>query len=124
MDPLTIGFAVVALLGAKATEEFGTQAGSAAWQAVHRLGELVRSRVSPDGVRAVDAVATDDTPHPLDGLAEEVATIVATDAGFKDAVEKMVRNAEQDRRLANIVAVARDHAKQINQSGTIGTINM
>lgn len=125
MDPLTIGLAVVALLGAKATEEFGTQAGSTAWQAVQRLGELVRSRVSPDGMRAVDAVAVDDAPHPRDRLADEVATIAAADAGFKDTVETMVKDAEHDSRLAGIVAIARDHAKQVNQSGgTIGTINM
>ncbi|NES29972.1 hypothetical protein GCE86_07160 [Micromonospora terminaliae] len=123
MEPFTIGLAVAALLGAKATEEFGTQAGSAAWQAVQRLGTLVRSRVSPQTARALDRIG--DDRDAMDRVATEVASAAAADAEFRSAAQALLADVELDQRLAGVIAVARDNAKQVNiAGGSIGSITL
>lgn len=126
MDPAAIGFAAATLLGAKATEEFGAQAGSAAWQAAQRLGSLVRSRMSPDGERALDSLTDDDDQHARELVEKEVTTIAAADGAFRTTAEEVLEAAERDERVGAIIAIARGHAHQVNHSGggTIGTINM
>lgn len=113
MDPVSIGVAAAALVGSKAMEEFATQAGSTAWLAVQRMGTSVRSRLSPRGAHfagdLADGGELSDAERAV--LAGEIEDAVRADPGFRAELEGLVRQ------RAAVVAVARDHAKQVNIGG-------
>jgi hypothetical protein len=192
MDPVSIGVAAAALLGSKAVEEFATQAGSTAWQAVQRLGAVVRSRLSSsaaleqltadtvgdagavreagsartvggagsagavreaggagtvgeaDGARtvgeagsagavreagfarglalpraraAVSGAAGDGDEWARAVVARDIADAVRADPGFRAELEGLIAAAGRGKPSASVMAVARDHAKQVNIGG-------
>jgi hypothetical protein len=137
MDPVSIGVAAAALLGSKAVEEFASQAGSTAWQAVQRLGVAVRSRlapsqaldqltagdggasgaVDPGGAARGGGAAGDGGEWARVVLAGEIEDAVRDDPGFRAELEALLAEAGRSKPLAGVIAVARDHAKQVNIGG-------
>ncbi|MEH1129434.1 hypothetical protein [Micromonospora sp. CPCC 206061] len=114
MEPVSIGIAVAALLGTKAAEEFAAHAGSRAWQAVQQLGSAVRSRLSPRGTAALDRIGEGDEGAIV---AAEVGAAASIDPEFHRSLEALLTEAGQSPRLATVMAVARDNAKQVNIGG-------
>ena len=139
MDPVSIGIATAALLGNKAAEEFATGAGTAAWQAVQRLGAAVRARLSSRASQALDqagaskadqagasqaldqAGASQALDHagaePTAVVAAEVERAVRADPAFGAELAGLIAEAGRDRHLAGVMAVAYDNARQVNIAG-------
>lgn len=107
MDPVSIGVAAAALVGSKAVEELATRAGSTAWVAVQRMGTSVRSRLSARGPHAPGELSDEERAV----LAGEIEDAVRADPAFRADLEGLVKQ------RAAMVAVARDHAKQVNIGG-------
>ncbi|MDG4834843.1 hypothetical protein O7627_36865 [Solwaraspora sp. WMMD1047] len=126
MDPISIGVAVVALLGAKAAEGFATQAGSQAWQAVQRLGALVRGPVSPIAADALERLQNGAHDEEMESLlVGELAASFQREPALKASVEAILDEVKESPALATIMAVARDSAKQVNIGGNnTGSISL
>ncbi|GAB4058386.1 hypothetical protein [Catellatospora paridis] len=126
MDPVSIGIAVAALLGTKAAEGFATQAGTRTWDAMQRLATSVRARLSPRGVEALDRLATaKDSSEAQSVVASEVQASVSADETFRNTLEGLLKEVSQNGKLAGVVAVARDNARQVNFGGNnSGPINL
>lgn len=125
MDPVSIGIAAVALLGTKATEEFAKQAGAQAWQAVQKLRDTVRSRLSRRATEALEIIhdgRDDDEARAI--VAREVQAVAASDQSFRATLEGLIGEAGTSQQLATVMAIARDNAKQVNIGGSnTGAIN-
>lgn len=118
MDPVSIGIAVAALLGGKAVEGFAKEAGTEAWHIVHRLATSVRTRLSPRGREALDRLGTGASEAEAQAVvADEVTASARTDPAFRAELEALVAQAGRHERLASVLAVAHDNAKQVNIGG-------
>jgi hypothetical protein len=113
VDPVSIGIATAALLGNKAMEEFATSAGTAAWQAVQRLGTAVRARLSPRASQALDQRGAQAQVV----VAGEVEQAVRADPAFGTELAGLIAEAGRDKQLAGVMAVAYDNARQVNIAG-------
>jgi hypothetical protein len=110
VDPITVGTAVATLLGTKAVEEFGKQAGAKAWEAVRKLSSLVHSRLSPQAAKALEQGNRTEAAAEIDALA-------TADPELSALLEALVAEASHSPQLATIIATARDNAKQVNIGG-------
>jgi hypothetical protein len=126
MDPMSVGAAVAALIGAQAVGGFATEAGTRAWDAVQRMAGSIRARLSPRGKQALaELEAGRHDPSTVDILADEVQVAVVADPTLREILENLLTQAEESRSLAAVIAVARDNVRQVNIGGdNSGTINM
>ncbi|MFY1633853.1 hypothetical protein ACN27F_11330 [Solwaraspora sp. WMMB335] len=120
---MSIGLAVAAVAGASAAEGFANQAGTDAWRAVQRMLGAVRARLTPGGANALDRLTTGergaDGGNDADAqvIAGEVHAAAVADPVFRADVATLLDQAGGDQKLATVIAVARDNAKQINIGG-------
>ncbi|WFE26976.1 hypothetical protein O7623_27540 [Solwaraspora sp. WMMD791] len=123
MDPVSIGLAVAAVAGASAAEGFANQVGIDAWQAVQRMLGAVRARLTPGGAAALDRLTAGDggagggSGVDAEVIAGEVHTTVVADPVFRAEVADLLDQAVGNQKLATVIAVAQDNAKQINIGG-------
>jgi transcriptional regulator len=126
MDPMTVGAAVAALIGAQAVDGFAAEAGTRAWDAVQSMAGSIRARLSSRGKQALTELeAGRHDPSTVDILADEVQVAVVADPTLREILENLIAQAEESRSHAAVIAVARDNARQVNIGGdNSGTINM
>lgn len=126
MDPISVGAAVAALIGAQAIGGFAAEAGTRAWDAVQRMAGSIRAGLSPRGKQALaELEAGRQDPSTVDILADEVQVAVAADPALQEILENLIAQAEESKSIAAVIAVARENARQVNIGGdNSGTINM
>jgi hypothetical protein len=126
VDPVSLGSAVAALLGAQAAGGFATEAGTRAWDAVQRIADSVRARLSPRGAVALAQLEQGkNDPSTVGILTGEVQAAADADSELREVLESLIAQAEESKPLAAIIAVARDNSRQVNIAGdNSGPINM
>jgi tetratricopeptide (TPR) repeat protein len=118
VDPVALS---VAMLFARALEEFATEAGRSTWGGLSRLVELVRGKLrrDPTGQAALARMqAAPADQASVQALAEAVQAHASNDRAFQQALLGVIAEAKHDPVIGRVVTKVTDSA----QVGTVMTV--
>lgn len=118
MDPTELGLTAAGLVAKKALESGGSATGAAAWEALGRVTDRLRSwfqsRGATDGETALELVETiPDSHQAMEQLAGQIGAVAEVDPEGAGELETAVIEAEQvaDHQVATFINQVRDQAQ-------------
>jgi hypothetical protein len=125
MDISAVALAAASLLAIKAGEGFATDAGKEVWTSLRRI---VQRKLSDDTDAQLELEKLESEPissAQIHAVAQVIRIRLHEDERFRQRLQDLVTQAQQDRSLARIVAQASGKAKQVNIAGSMyGDVEM